>query len=130
MVAVPESHLMGQLIYIDAAAFVAYICFAPSGKYSGICEDGEYEIEKHASGHHQQPLPCRLAAEFPRLRVAFELLCVKGFVYHSCNLAVSSQREPAYAVFGVQFLCLRKEPCKPPLLGAEQLESGIARIEE
>ena len=110
-----EAHFVGQLVDIYAGALVAYVGLAIVRQDAGIYYDGEDEVEKHSAEHHQEPLPGRLAAEFPRLRLAFQLFRVHGLVYHAGYLAVPAERKPAYAVFGIGIF--RLEP--------EQGETGV-----
>ena len=74
---------------------------SPDGENHRIGQDGEYEIVEYASGHYQQPLPCRVGTELPFFRGFREVLGVHGFVHHSRNFAIASERKPAYAELGL-----------------------------
>ena len=106
LVSVAESHVIGQLVHIDAVAFVADITVSPFSEDAGVHQNGKDEVEQHASGHHQKPLPCRLCAELPWLRLVLEIFGVHRLVHHSRNLAVSSERKPADAIFCLPLGCL------------------------
>ena len=100
-VSVPEAHLVGQVVDVDAAVLVVDVGLPPDGHYGYVCEYREDEVVHHASGHHEKPLPCRLGAELPFLRLGLQLLGVQGLVHHPGYLAVASERQPAYSEFGL-----------------------------
>ena len=113
LISCAETHLSSQLVCVYPVSLVAYVAFSPSCKDCAVYYDCEYEIEKNSSGHHKQSLPCRFCPELPRLWLAFKVFRVHGFVYHSCDLAVSSQRHPAYSVFGLPVFSFRTELGEP-----------------
>ena len=101
MVAEAESHLAGQLVGCYLCVFVADEYLAPDACNEAVHKDGEDEVVQHPSGHDQKPLPSRLGAEFPALRLPLELLQVHRLVHHSGNLAIAAERYPAYAELGL-----------------------------
>ena len=55
----------------------------------------------------------RLRAELPRLGRLFHLFGVHRLVYHTRDFAISSQRQPAYAVLRIAMFGLVLEQGKP-----------------
>ena len=101
MVTRAKSHIVGQRVHIDVASVIAYVGLPPAGKHTYIYKYGENEIEEHSPGHHEQPLPGRVTAQLPGLRLGTEVVRVHGLVDHPGNLAVASERKPPDAVFRV-----------------------------
>ena len=78
-----------------------------------IDKQGQEEVNDNAAQHNEQPLPCRFNPKLPRLGGFGHLFCVERLVYHSRNLAISAQRQPAHAVGRAAFLRLKLEEMKP-----------------
>ena len=74
------------------------VCFALCVGKSGIDDNSEDEIKQHACNHHQKALPCRLGTKFPTFGRLLELFGIHRLIYHSGNLDISAEREPADAV--------------------------------
>ena len=95
--------------------------FLASGPYdAGVDDDGKQEVEEHTGYHHEEALPCGVAAELPGLRRLGHLLLVHRLVYHARYFAVAAQRQPAQAVFGVV-----PESGFPLFLGGEVVAGSV-----
>ena len=118
-VSCPEAHLLRKLACINRAALVLKVSFSPYTDNRDIAHYREYEVVEHAADHNQQTLPTRVGAEFPRLGVLLELLEVHRLIDHPADLAVSAEREPAYAEFGFPILSRGEQLEEPFLSGTE-----------
>ena len=102
-VTVTEPHLLGSRSEVETlgGGIEGDILRAPVHRYACIDEDGENEVEQHASEHHEQALPRRFGAELPWFRFLLHLFGVHRLVNHTCDFAVASEGNPADAVFCV-----------------------------
>ena len=79
-----EAHIDSQVIRPDAGVVaVAEVTAPPRGQDDDIQTDGKNKIEQHAAGHHQQALPGRFGAKFPRLGFGLQVLRIHRLVHHS-----------------------------------------------
>ena len=114
---VAEAQCLGISIETHTHAHVRHleIRITPGEHDHRIDEERKDKIDQHATHHDQQPLPCRLGAELPRLRLFLHLLGIKTLVNHTGNLAVAAQRQPAHAVLGIVLFRLPAEELSFPL---------------
>ena len=127
-VAGAEAHIVGELVGIYLILSVGQVALAPYAEDGDEEDYREDEVEKHAAGHNEKPLPGRFAAELPGLGVVGKVFRVHRLVHHPVYLAVAAQRQPADAIFGLAVLQAGEEAGEPAFLGAQQLEA--AGIEE
>ena len=130
-VAVSETHLVGQFVDIYGVVLIREISLSPDAKDAAVSDDGEDEVVKNTSGHHEQALPGLLGAELPGLGIFLHALEVQGLVDHAADLAVSAQRQPAYAILGLGLGRLGEKFSEPlGLLGREKLGTSHVEKEE
>ena len=101
MVAKPETHLLRQLVGGDPGVPVADERLPPYAGDEAVNQYCKDEVVEHSACHHQQPLPGRFGAEFPWLRLPFQLFQVHGLIYHAGYLAIASERNPADSELGL-----------------------------
>ena len=97
----------------------------PSEEHGTVNDPSGDEIHNHTTGHDEETLPHFLRTELPRLRRLFHLFGIHALVHHSSNLHITAQGKPAYAVFRLIVLEIRKQSGEPLVTRTEQMELGV-----
>ena len=124
-VVVAEAQLFGLCVEFHALTHVCHthVAFAPVKHDHGIDEQCQHKVHRHTSHHDDEPLPCRLGAELPRLRVSLHLFGVHALVDHACDLAIAAERQPAHAVLRLAVLGFETKELAAPLANGDVEEN-------
>ena len=98
----------------------SHIIVAPMEQNHGIDEESQHEVNQHATYHDEQALPCRFAAKLVWLFRLFHLFGIKTFIYHTRNLAISSEWQPSQTIGSIRILWFELEEMEPRV--EEQIE--------
>ena len=114
-VAIFKAQTFGLIIELHTHCHIlnTNIRVAPIEQNHRVNEQSEQEINQYAARHYQQTLPRWLATKLPRLYRLFHLFSVEALVYHTCDLAITAQRQPAYAVNGIASFRFELEKMEP-----------------
>src|SRR5690242_53952 len=63
-------------------------------------QDTNHHVHDNAAKHHNQSLPGWFRSELPWLRFLTHRLCVEGFVNHSGNFYIATQRNGTDSILG------------------------------
>ena len=69
-------------------------------------DKGTDEVNKDTAEDDKQSLPRRLGAELPVLRFGRKVFGFVGLVHHTCDGAVTAERQPADTPFGILRMCV------------------------
>ena len=124
-IVVAETKLLGLGVELHTLAHVCHthVALAPVKHDHRVDKQCQHKVDRHTSHHNDEPLPCRLGAELPRLRITLHLLGVHALVDHTSNLTITAERQPAHAVFGFAVLRFETKELAAPLADGDVEEN-------
>ena len=110
-----EAQSLGLCIELHSLGHVlgSHIVITPMEKNHGIDEERQQKVDQHTTYHDQHSLPGRFASELVWLHRLLELLGIETLIYHTRNLAVSTQWQPSQTISGIRVLWLELEEVEP-----------------
>ena len=124
-IVVAETKLLGLGVELHTLAHVGHthVALAPMEHDHGVDEQCQHKVDRHTSYHDDEPLPRRLGAELPRLRVTLHLLGIHALVDHTGDLAIATERQPTHAVLRLAVLGLETKEFAAPLANGDVEEN-------
>jgi len=107
-VTILEAQLLGTLAELVAVNHILIrdILRAIRERDAAVDEKGEDNIHCNACNKHQKTLPSGFCAILPRLWCRCQLLLIHALIDHSCNLAVTAERQPTETILRIAPLLL------------------------